>query len=159
MPNWCMNTLTISHPDPAMMEKARQAWNDGKFLSTFVPEPNHEGYMNCEIKEGMPEWWTWRLANWGTKWEVSGEPCEIVDGEIKVVFDSAWSPPINAYESMTEQGFEVTAYYFEPGCDFCGRYANGFDDCYTVSDRDFPQDVDDEMGITESMQEYWDEQA
>jgi hypothetical protein len=32
MPNWCDNTLRISHPDPAIMEKAAAAWNKGEFL-------------------------------------------------------------------------------------------------------------------------------
>ena len=36
MPNWCNNSLIISHPDPAIMEKAAAAWNKGEFLATFV---------------------------------------------------------------------------------------------------------------------------
>ena len=158
MPNWCSNKLTIFHPDPKMMEKAVNAWNEGKFLSTLVPEPDYPGYTDCTIKDGMPDWWEWRVANWGTKWDVGHDPNvgnkgELHNGEMSVMFDSAWAPPVNAYDSMTQQGFEITAYYFEPGCDFCGKYSNGEDECYSVSDKNFPEDIDDEMDISESMQE------
>ena len=159
MPNWCNNTLTISHPDPAMMEKAAAAWNEGEFLATFAPEPNYPGYDDCEIKrtEGesaMPDWWTWRVNNWGTKWDIGFDSAldnkgEVVEGEMSVYFESAWSPPIQAYDAMVEQGFSILAYYFEPGCDFCGRYRDGIDECYTVSEGDIPSDIADEMGISE----------
>ncbi len=164
MPNWCNNTLTISHPDPAMMEKAAAAWNESKFLATLVPEPDYPGYHDCKVKRidgeaAMPDWWTWRVNNWGTKWDVGystdlDNTAVIVDGVIQVCFDSAWAPPIQAYDSMVEQGFSILAYYYEPGCDFCGRYEDGDDDCYQVSDGDIPKDIDDAMGISDSMQEY-----
>ena len=164
MPNWCDNTLRISHPDPAIMEKAAAAWNDGKFLATFVPEPDYPEYSDCEIKktEGesvMPDWWNWRIKNWGTKWDIGFDPdygnsVEVVDGEITVKFLSAWSPPIQAYDSMMEQGFSIKAYYFEPGCDFCGRYEDGIDDCYTASDGNIPEDIDRMMAVSETLENY-----
>jgi hypothetical protein len=160
MPNWCNNTLYLSHKDPTMLEKAVKAWNDGKFLSVMIPEPDYEGYQDCEIKDRengshMPDWWHWRIANWGTKWDIGldsdlDNKAEIKDGQMSVYFDSAWSPPIQAYDALTEQGFDITAYYYESGCDFCGKYSEGFDECYTVSDGDFPEDIDLEMGISET---------
>ena len=164
MPNWCDNTLRISHPDPAIMEKAVAAWNKGEFLATFVPEPDYPGYSDCEIKKTdgesvMPDWWNWRIKNWGTKWDIGLDPdygndAEVVDGQFTVGFLSAWSPPIEAYDSMVEQGFSIQAYYFEPGCDFCGLYEDGIDNCYIVSDGGIPDDIDQEMGISETLENY-----
>ena len=160
MPNWCDNTLTISHPDPAVMERAAAAWNASRFLAEFVPEPDYPGYKDCQIKDGnMPAWWTWRVNNWGTKWDIGfdadlGNKVEVVEGKISVGFVSAWSPPINAYDSLVEQGFSILAYYFESGCDFCGRYEDGIDDCYTASEGGIPEDIDREMGVSDTMREY-----
>ena len=37
MPNWCNNTMTITHSNPALIEKALDAWNSGQFLQTLIP--------------------------------------------------------------------------------------------------------------------------
>ncbi len=160
MPNWCNNTMKLSHPDPAMLEKAAAAWNSGEFLSVMVPEPDYPGYKDCEIKPGaMPDWWTWRVKNWGTKWDIGRDKsldnhAEIVGGEMFVHFDSAWAPPIEAYDTMTEQGFSILAYYFEPGMGFCGRYEDGIDDYYEVGEGEIPTDIDEEMGIADTLSHY-----
>ena len=39
MPNWCSNSITLTHEDPAMIAKAAQALPAGKFLETFIPIP------------------------------------------------------------------------------------------------------------------------
>ena len=40
MPNYCNNTLEITHSDPAMIERARSAFADGRLLDEFHPVPN-----------------------------------------------------------------------------------------------------------------------
>ena len=32
MPNWCNNTLTLTHEDPAMILRAKEALDRGEFL-------------------------------------------------------------------------------------------------------------------------------
>jgi hypothetical protein len=54
---------------------------------------------------------------------------------------------------MVEQGFSIKAYYFEPGCDFCGRYEDGVDEEYEASG-EIPEDIDREMGVSETMGNY-----
>jgi hypothetical protein len=165
--------MTISHPDPAMVQKAADAWNSGAFLDTLVPTPSElldtvKGYTNDEEEQktreaqqkaniekyGYPTWYEYRLAEWGTKWDVGCHPSygddAIVSGNsFSVNFSSAWSPPTGGYAKLREMGYEICAYYYESGCDFCGRWIDGQDDCYEVSRGGVPQDIADEMGIDE----------
>jgi hypothetical protein len=39
MPNWCNNSVEIYHDDPAMIERVRTAFNDGRLLDEFIPVP------------------------------------------------------------------------------------------------------------------------
>jgi hypothetical protein len=172
MPNWCSNTMTISHPDPNMVTKALDAWNSGKFLQTLIPCPQDlidtmSGYFGDEEKQkelekkqaanldkyGYPTWWEYCVTEWGTKWDVGQDqyqdsPIPINNG-FSVSFESAWSPPCEGYAKLKKQGYVITAYYYEPGCDFCGRWIDGVDECYEVSKGNIPEDIDDEMGISE----------
>lgn len=174
MPNWCANTMTISHNDPAMMDKAVEAWNSGNFLATLVPEPD---YTTTPVEKLFPEisgkgladpasaWWDWRVKNWGTKWDIGydhnyGNKAELVNNSFTVAFDSAWSPPTGAYEKLEDLGYEIRATYYEGGCAFVGAYENGFDECYSIpSDyqevlENIPEWLDQEYGISNSMAEY-----
>jgi len=36
MPNWCSNTVRLTHEDPAMIIRARDALTNGKFFNEFV---------------------------------------------------------------------------------------------------------------------------
>jgi hypothetical protein len=109
-----------------MMKKAIKAWEEDKFLSTFVPEPN---YKKAKVLPTFPDirgnndpvdpdqaWWDWRVQNWGTKWELetkgtrNGHDTE----SIQACFDSAWSPPVEAYKTLTKLGFHIEAYFYEP---------------------------------------------
>lgn len=169
MPNWCNNTMTISHPDPAMMEKAAEAWNTGEFLQTLIPCPlelretpsmcgknTPEQARNLK-KYGYRDWYDWCLANWGTKWDIGRrdeqENDAVLEGNcFTVSFDSAWSPPTGAYERLTEMGFGIQAYYYEPGMDFCGRFVEGIDETFRL--KDAPRNIDEMFGITETREAY-----
>ena len=129
---------------------------------------NHEHHREMEkmVREinkkyfGFEDWYDWCLSNWGTKWDVGhndqGTRAEIHNGCFTVNFDSAWSPPVAAYEKLEEMGYLVVAYYFEPGCDFCGKYAHGVDECCRVEDR--TEEVDEVMGISDTIAE-WEAQS
>jgi len=157
MPNWCSNTLNISHEDPDMIERAKTAYRAGRFLQEFIPFPNGEWDYN------------WCVNTWGTKWDIGGEDAHMVEQDANNVvfnFDSAWAPPTGAYEQLMEQGFEIIAYYYEPGMAFCGKWENGDDDYYEyggmTSDQiadELPDDLDETFGISESVAEYEAENA
>lgn len=173
MPNWCDNVMTISHSDPAMLEKAEAAWNSGGFLGFFIPCPQElidtragsygagtpeQLNLEAQIKHnisayGFANWYDWRVANWGTKWDIGLDSdldnrAKIDNGSFTVSFCSAWSPPEAAYEKLEMMGFEIKAYYYEPGMGFCGEYTPDSIDSYSTSDP--PEHLDEMFGISET---------
>ena len=190
MPNWCDNQVTITGPNSVIdkIEKIVKEEKEGNgLLNFFHPMPKQlEGTTSPSssadkpqpMVEGFDNWYDWRVENWGTKWEL----CEFYgvdrqyhseqnEGESTITFgfDSAWAPPINAYEQFLRDNEDCSlkAWYYEGGCDFMGEWDNGSDDCYAPSDyksdSDFWNDgvgstLDDYFGITESMAEYEAEQ-
>ena len=186
MPNWCNNNISITGPNSVIdkIEKITKEEKDGNGLLNFfhpMPEqlegttsPSSASDKPQPMVEGFDNWYDWRNANWGTKWEL----CEFYgvdrqyhseqnEGESTITFgfDSAWAPPIGAYENFlrNNEDCSLKAWYYEGGCDFMGEWDNGSDDCYAPSDYkstdDFWQDgvgstLDDYFGITESMAEY-----
>ena len=136
MPNWCSNKLILTHNDKSKLQQLIQAWNQGKFLGSILPEPDYTKISvlptfpgivkNNDPVEPSSAWWDWRVQNWGTKWEIDSEskPVEEDSASLEVYFDTAWSPPIGVYVALADRGFDVKASYYEPGCDFCGRFTS-----------------------------------
>ena len=173
MPNWCNNNIELSHPDKAMVERAKAAFVDGKLLNEFIPLPKEledttapARFTNEELekKYGASDWYSWCVNNWGTKWDISPYDCEINEHGVLVgAFDSPWGPPIEAYAKLEALGFEVRAYYNEPGMGFTGMY-EGCDECYDYSGMSadeaedmIPETLNEMYGITDSMREWEDE--
>jgi hypothetical protein len=153
MPNWCDNTLEVSHKDPAMVQRLVTAFNDARLCEEFIPSPNGE--------------WNWDFSvdKWGTKWDVGGDDGYIESDatSARMSFQSAWSPPIGLYPVLESLGYAVRAMYYEPGMGFAGVYEDGQDDCYNLdgtSDEvkeQIPQDLDEAFCITENMAMYEEE--
>ena len=72
----------------------------------------------------MPDWYDWRVDNWGTKWEVDCHRNDYLDGTLTIGFDSAWGPPTLAFQQLANMGFEFEITYFEGGNCFGGRYTS-----------------------------------
>lgn len=178
MPNWCSNTLNLTHEDPAMIARAKTSFAEGRFLDEFIPVPaelkdttspnlDEKSADQLQAKYGATDWYGFCTGRWGTKWDV-GDPSGVdsyTDHELNLYFDSAWSPPIGAYESLMDLGFTVYATYYESGCAFAGIWDNGMDDYYDLSgmnsediQQQLPQELDEAFGISESMAEYEAEQ-
>jgi len=155
MPNWCENTVTLEHDDPAMIKRAEAAFADHRFLEEFIPFPNGE-------------WdYDWCVNTWGTKWDVGGADGinDVQGNSIVLYFDSAWAPPTRAYEQLVEQGFRIHATYYEPGMCFAGIWDNGSDDYYEYGDMSaeeiaetLPEELEDTYGISEQVAEWEAEQ-
>ena len=41
MPNWCDNTVYITHDDPKKIQILVDAWKANKFFGTIYPEPDY----------------------------------------------------------------------------------------------------------------------
>lgn len=186
MPNWCNNVVELAHEDPAMLERARDALNRGEFLQEFIPVPEDlkitAGFLSDDEeqkklmeqtarnveKHGYGNWYDYCVGEWGTKWDVGGDgvTAEIENGRISTSFDSAWSPPIAAYEKLTEMGFSVRAYYYEGGMCFAGIWEDYNDDFYDLSGMNsdevkdtLPEALDEMFCISEYMAEWEEENA
>ena len=182
MPNWCNNTVTLEHEDPAMIARARAAFTKGTLLHEFIPVPiclteTVSGYhsdpeMQAALEKSQQDnlnaynyknWYDFCVAEWGTKWDVGGDDGYIndIEGGLILSFDSAWAPPLNAYARLIEQGFKVHAMYYEPGMCFAGVWEDGSDDYYEYGDmssdeieQQLPIELDEAFGISQSVSEY-----
>jgi hypothetical protein len=186
MPNWCNNTLELQHEDPAMIERAKKAFADGKFLEEFIPVPaslhivagrvgddTDPKQIELEAQEkanleahGYSTWYDFCVNEWGTKWDVGGEGDQATvhsPNSISMNFDSAWAPPIAAMEKFQDLGFKVKLVYWESGMCFCGVYDENGDDYLDYSDMSADEveaninsEVDECMCIVENLRE-WEE--
>jgi hypothetical protein len=144
MPNWCQNILKLEHDDPEFIRRAHSAFAEGKLLNEFVPVPDDlanpdtttHGGDNAEAhdalrysmtkKYGYSDWYSFRVNEWGTKWDVGDEYGinSVTENSLFVTFDSAWAPPVVAYEKMSKLGFRIDAQYCEEGIGFVGRWSD-----------------------------------
>ena len=186
MPNWCNNTLTLEHENPAMVARAKAAFLNGRLLDEFIPVPTDlqivAGSVGDAVEQaklveqtelnrvthGYGNWYDFCVNEWGTKWDVGGDDGVLndIDGGIIVSFDSAWAPPCAAYEKLTEMGFKILAMYYEPGMAFAGVWEDGSDDYYEYGGLDsagiaetLPSALDEAFGISESVAEWEAENA
>ena len=123
MPNWCDNTVYITHDDPKKIQVLVDAWKENKFFGTIHPEPD---YNKVKVKPTFPQitgndnpvsvesaWYDWRIQNWGTKWEITTDEAyiDIQENQIRASFATAWSPPTGIFDKLVEDGYGVNALY------------------------------------------------
>ena len=125
MPNWNSNTVTINGPKAkiAALWAAANSKEDSGLLEAMVP---------------IGEWdYDRAVATWGTKWDVNMEGLELIDNEdgtasIVGYADSAWSPPLAAFQTYAAANEDVylELKYFEPGMEFTGVWDSEGGDAY-----------------------------
>jgi hypothetical protein len=192
MPNHCNNVLTIT------VEPSKKEWlseliesaKEGRMYDFILPMPEclndviagsyaagtdgqkelEERYAANIAECGYSNWYNWCLAHWGTKWDIYDH--DVIEEQptlFKIVFNSAWSPPMGVLEALSEMdGVNVYCTYFEPGMAFCGHFNNGTDVCYDIEQfttewvsRNIPFSIADEMGLFEyaaEIEEYEEEE-
>jgi hypothetical protein len=185
MPNWCSNVVEVSHPDRRKIVELRRAFRKGQMCNYILPVPqdlkdtmagsygdgDKQAALEAQTKRnvekyGYGNWYDFCVGNWGTKWDVGdrGGDTRNDANSLTLTFDSAWSPPMGIFEKMVDEGYEVVAYYYEPGMGYVGKYDNGSDECIeysgetskTVRDA-IGDELDDMFAISESMAEYEDD--
>ena len=185
MPNWCNNYLELEHDDPAMIERAKKAFAEGKLLNEFVPVPEslhivagrvgddsdeaqikleEDTKRNLEV-HGYANWYDYCVNEWGTKWDVGGDGQASQDSptDLQLNFDSAWAPPIAAMEKFQDLGFKVKLIYWESGMCYCGLFDENGDDYFDYTDmtadevdKAINDEVDECMCIVENLRT-WEE--
>jgi hypothetical protein len=72
--------------------------------------------------DGLPDWYSWRLAHWGTKWDAYD--IDFWDGN-QITFSTAWSTPTQVIKALSKHFPDVTiwvTYYDEDLGSNLGEY-------------------------------------
>jgi hypothetical protein len=164
-----------------MITRAKEALDRGEFLQEFIPIPADlhitSGFLGDPVeqkelerktaenvqKHGYGNWYDYCCGEWGTKWDVGGDGQSDVHPDGKMLhtsFDSAWAPPVAAYDKLVDLGFGVEAMYYEGGMGYAGVYDEHGDQEINLEgmkaddiEREYP-DLDECFGIAECMREY-----
>lgn len=97
------------------------------------------------VKYGFPNWYRWRLANWGTKWN-SDETCYIKanENECELHFKTAWNCPTPIIIKMSQmfKGLNISGRYSDEdvGCN-CGLYYTDKDKFNIVKLKDMSKEA------------------
>jgi len=133
MPNHTTNTLTIDGPAHEAARFIEENKGDKQALtfeaSLPTPEESKERENVVRLKECatddpnkvlFPSWYTWRVENWGTKWD-----CYDVGGwdDNKITYFTAWSPATNFYLHVSMQYPDLTFHhaFADEGAGFLGE--------------------------------------
>ena len=145
MPNWCSNEVQVYGKEKDIAKFVDECFTDFKGtpvldFNKVMPEPDykkpqkdgtHNNGVQTQPSTVMPDWWTWRNDNWGTKWNLVPDPegnltgYEIVaqgDDYIQLEFETAWSPPAGIYDRIFEKypDLVVEWFYREDGMQMAG---------------------------------------
>jgi hypothetical protein len=164
-----------------MITRAYDALERGEFLSEFIPvpqqlkivagrvgDPDEQAKLEADTARNLEQlgygnWYDYCVGEWGTKWDCGEQGASDIrpDGRmLHTFFDTAWSPPVYAYDKLVELGFGVNAMYYEPGMGYAGAYDEHGDQEINLEglsaddiERDHPE-LDEAFGISESIREY-----
>lgn len=187
MPNWCTNIVIFAGTEEQINGlRSRVAAPDGSTvfsLAAIRPEPKDvaasaEGPqavvddlgIEYGAALGMPDWYQWRVNNWGCKWDVVVHDNDLVAlpgllppgrWALTYRFNSAWAPPLEALDFLAKSyPGVITLQYYEEGVNIAGEYLwrNGVMvgstegeprdfDFYPGSDHEDDEDDDDDSLI------------
>lgn len=115
MPNWCACQAVISGPKP-VIDEIKEILNsdDRELLNWMVPMPESQ----------KDNWYDWCCTHWGTKWPINESfiSDDTEEDSITFSFDTAWAPPLAAFQTWAQRDGRVTyrLSYYEPGMCFVG---------------------------------------
>ena len=174
MPNWCNNSITIRGDYDTLVQLKPVLEAGEGLLQAIKPMPAELEDTTKGSNGDDINWYDWRVANWGTKWDVSTEGLEFIDNgdgtaEITGWFDTAWAPPIDALHTLAEDwdSCYVELYYQESGMCFVGYWdSEGADEHYeydgatsdTVRNM-IPEHIVDFYALDEQLEEWEEEEA
>jgi hypothetical protein len=115
MPNWVENYMEIKGAENTIKEvraRLESGLKDDEFLWGIVhPKDEELEDYNANIGSGGKPmldptgWYGWNMEHWGTKWDASEIIVEVSEDDscVGYSFNTAWSPPINAMISLSQQ--------------------------------------------------------
>jgi len=144
MANDCRNILFASHTDRQRVVALSESFLKDEFFNAFIQQKSPDIDRD------------WCFRHWGCSAEAQHRGSTFLSGNLIVLsFDTPWTPPIGVYKAMVASGWDLIAYYSEPGCGFCGRFSNDNDAYFEFSDaasadlrRHLPADIDNIFDIS-----------
>lgn len=139
MPNWCLNTLTITGPDELVRAFHDGIGKDKDGLSLF------QSYLPMPAGLGPGHQRLWQANNWGVT-HGGDNDTRILDGtgsgSLIVQFETAWRPPSQALEALAAKfpGLRFENTYSEPNLELRGS------DVYHVRRENHPEEYDRVVG-------------
>ena len=141
MPNHCTNQVILTCPseEAARAMKKHLAGKESRFdFNSLVPEPmallesekDEATLKELRKKHGHDNWYDWRYAHWGTKWNsyyCELDESQIQQGMLDYRFDTAWGPPniicrkLLDYIAEHHLSINVDWFYDEPMMDLRGQ--------------------------------------
>lgn len=118
-----------------------------------------EKYNELVSKYGYADWYSWKIANHGTKWGAydAGE-WEINEGFATISYSTAWSPATEFFTTVSKQfpSLVFTMEYADEGGGFVCRtlVSNG----KITEEESFDWDSEDGINIRKDVGYYWDDE-
>jgi len=170
MPNWFYFSLNVSGEKKDVEQFVENVKGSEKFdtegrefdFNHFIPQPENIFRGNLGNKEeeyckknGLPDWYTWNNANWGTKWNAhcDDEIAISVDGfpfEHEYNLSTAWAFPTPVIQKMIDM---------YPNLDFTivGEEESNAYGVYIVSSEEIWEEEEPDMVDESNDKEvYWD---
>jgi hypothetical protein len=119
---WNMETRQMELQDVTYSNPVFAFWN----LEAYNKQSDHSLPMEEQLMFKGDNWYDWNVTNWGTKWDVAVSDneqypeTELINEEdwsdrLTYSFNTAWSPPLPAIATLSEQypNLEFTLSYEE----------------------------------------------
>ncbi len=119
MPNYCTNIIMINGEAEildVLAEFIKSDYGDVDF-NKLIMSP-----VFGKIIDGLDSN-SWCMDHWGTKWNAKDiDVVRVNENELKIKFETAWSPSIPIVDKMAElfPKVSINYKYFESDCDFSG---------------------------------------
>ena len=146
MPNWCLNEVAFYFEDVETQREFVKSIEGTREETQWTgPDPSDQIVQRVpcvivfnEIIPQPPEdergedwdWYSWRIDNWGTKWEPDIIHFDVsLDGcAVTLEMYTAWSPPEGIYKKLMEdwedRGMSCSWFYREDGMQIAGWLPN-----------------------------------
>lgn len=130
MPNHITNCWSVRHDDPKLIEWLHSCFTKHDIseeetldFHKIIPQPDNVFKGDLGEKEKIfckenkiPDWYTWNVNNWGTKWGAYEGKMHLVEkNELHFEFQTAWAPPEPIIEKLEQLGFEVNGFWKDEG--------------------------------------------